>query len=104
MLVLPTYFPTAPQGTPKPASSLLTWSPPTHHAQPPRYPSFCWFVFFYFFDANGVWTQGFSLAKQAFYRLSHTSHFCSVILEMGSHKLFALPWLALNQGQFQHLN
>jgi hypothetical protein len=37
-----------------------------------------------------VSTQGFELAKQKLYRLSHTSSpsFAVVILEIGSHELF----------------
>jgi hypothetical protein len=50
--------------------------------------------FFFFFGENGVWTQGFALAKQALYCLSHMCvHFALVILEVGSCELFA--WLGL---------
>jgi hypothetical protein len=35
-------------------------------------------TFFFFFGGTGVWTQGFTFAKQGFYHLSHTSSpFCS---------------------------
>jgi hypothetical protein len=31
-----------------------------------------WFFFFILFGGTGVWTEGFTLAKQALYCLSHT--------------------------------
>jgi hypothetical protein len=37
--------------------------------QPPTQPSF----FFFFFFGTTVWTQGFMLARQAFYHLSHST-------------------------------
>jgi hypothetical protein len=48
------------------------------------------------FGGSGVSTWGFVLAKQVLYHLSHTSSlvFALVVLEMGSHKLFA--WAGLN--------
>jgi hypothetical protein len=50
--------------------------------------------FFFFFGGTGVEIQGFALAKQELYHLSHTSGpFALVILEMGSWKLFA--WTSL---------
>jgi hypothetical protein len=33
----------------------------------------CFLPFFFFFCVTGVWIQGFMLARQAFYHLSHTS-------------------------------
>jgi hypothetical protein len=57
------------------------------------------YLFIYF----GVWTQGFTLAKQALYLLSHNSSpFCLVILEIGSLKLLGFncspPNLSLPSG------
>jgi hypothetical protein len=54
---------------------------------------FGWLVVFLVY---GVLTQGFTLAKQVLYHFSQTSSpFALVILEMGSHKLFAVTGLEL---------
>jgi hypothetical protein len=58
---------------------------------------------FLFFGGTGVWTQGFALAKQVLYWLSHTwpPHFALVTLKMESHELFAWsgfePWSSWSQ-------
>jgi hypothetical protein len=50
---------------------------------------------FFFFDRTGVWIQVIVIAKQVLTKqaLYHLNHFVLVILEMGSHKLFA--WVGL---------
>jgi hypothetical protein len=48
------------------------------------------------FLGTGVSTQGFELARQAFYHLSHTfSHFALVILEIGSLFLPRSAWTSI---------
>jgi hypothetical protein len=49
--------------------------------------------FIYFFDGLRVRTQGFTLAKQAFFCLNHASSL--VILEIWSHQLFVCTGLKL---------
>jgi hypothetical protein len=54
------------------------------------------------FCESKVWSQGFVLAKQALYYLSHTSSpFFLVILEMGSWELFV--WAGLELWSYQAL-
>jgi hypothetical protein len=44
-------------------------------------------------DYTGVWTQGFTLAKQAFYDLSHTSSpFCSGYFRDGISQSICPGW------------
>jgi hypothetical protein len=60
-----------------------------------RNPGNCFF-FFFFFGVTGVSTQGFTLAKQALYNLSHTSSpLCSGYFGDGSLSN-SLPGLASN--------
>jgi hypothetical protein len=48
---------------------------------------------FFFFCETGAWTQGFTLAKQVLYRLSHTSSpFCSCYFRDGVSWTICLGW------------
>jgi hypothetical protein len=58
---------------------------------------------FIFFGLTSIWTQGFALAKQVLYHLSHTSksiYFALVILEMGSWELLAQTGLEPHSSRF----
>jgi hypothetical protein len=54
------------------------------------------FIYLFIFGGTGVCTQGFTLAKQALYRLSQPPvHLALVILEMGSPELSVWAGLKL---------
>jgi hypothetical protein len=51
---------------------------------------------FFFFGNTKIWAQGFILARQVLYSLSHASSpFVLVILEIGAHFLSRLAWILL---------